>query len=95
MFTCTWINDPFYQSKHIYNICVNQIIINKNYTAIFILHIQVFFSNSLDNRNSFSSITGMFTNFLHHDDVHVTGPLWGESTGRRWFPLSKASDAEL
>ena len=25
----------------------------------------------------------------------VTGPLWGESTGRRWIPLTKASDAEL
>ena len=25
----------------------------------------------------------------------VTGPLWGESTGHRWIPLTKASDAEL
>ena len=25
----------------------------------------------------------------------VTGPLWGESTGHRWLPLTKASDAEL
>ena len=25
----------------------------------------------------------------------VTGPLWGESTGNRWIPLTKASDAEL
>ena len=25
----------------------------------------------------------------------VTGPLWGESTGDRWIPLTKASDAEL
>ena len=25
----------------------------------------------------------------------VTGPLCGEFTGRRWFPLRKASDAEL
>ena len=23
----------------------------------------------------------------------VTGPLWGESTGHRWIPLTKASDA--
>ena len=36
-----------------------------------------------------------------HDDVikgnisRVTGPLWGESTGHRWIPLTKASDAEL
>ena len=25
----------------------------------------------------------------------LTGPLWGEFTGRRWIPLTKASDAEL
>ena len=25
----------------------------------------------------------------------VTGPLWGESSGHRWIPLTKASDAEL
>ena len=25
----------------------------------------------------------------------VTGPLWEESTGHRWIPLTKASDAEL
>ena len=25
----------------------------------------------------------------------VTGPLWGESTCDRWFPITKASDAEL
>ena len=25
----------------------------------------------------------------------VTGPLRGESTGNRWIPLTKASDAEL
>ena len=25
----------------------------------------------------------------------VTGPLWGESIGHRWIPLTKASDAEL
>ena len=25
----------------------------------------------------------------------VTGPLWGEFTGHQWFPLTKASDAEL
>ena len=26
---------------------------------------------------------------------HVTGPLWGESTGHRWIPLTKASGVEL
>ena len=25
----------------------------------------------------------------------VTGPLWGESTGHRWIPRTKASDVEL
>ena len=25
----------------------------------------------------------------------VTGPLWEESTGHRWIPLTKANDAEL
>ena len=35
-----------------------------------------------------------------HDDVtewkyfRVNGTLWGESTGHRWLPLTKASDAE-
>ena len=24
-----------------------------------------------------------------------TGPLWGETTGHQWIPLTKASDAEL
>ena len=27
--------------------------------------------------------------------VRVTGPLWGESTGDWWIPLTKLSDAEL
>ena len=26
---------------------------------------------------------------------HITGPLWGEATGDRWIPLTKASDAEF
>ena len=25
----------------------------------------------------------------------LTVPLWGESTGHRWIPLTKASDTEL
>ena len=25
----------------------------------------------------------------------ITGPLWGESTGHRWLPFTKACDAEL
>ena len=27
--------------------------------------------------------------------IRVTGPLWMESTGHRWIPFTKASDAEL
>ena len=39
--------------------------------------------------------------FADHDDVikrklfRVTGPLWGEFTGQRWIPHTKASDVEL
>ena len=25
----------------------------------------------------------------------VTGPLWGDSSGHQWIPLTEASDAEL
>ena len=32
---------------------------------------------------------------LNRNIFRVTGPLWGESTGHRWIPLTKASDAEL
>ena len=28
------------------------------------------------------------------NSFRVTGPLWGKSTGHRWIPLIKASDAE-
>ena len=28
-------------------------------------------------------------------NIRVTGPLWGESTGDRRIPLTKASDVEL
>ena len=31
----------------------------------------------------------------HHQIFCVTGPLWGESTGHQWIPLTKVSDAEL
>ena len=39
--------------------------------------------------------------YLFHDDVikwkhfRVTGPLYGEFTGHRWIPLTKANDREL
>ena len=43
----------------------------------------------------------MAMGWLRHEDVmkwkyfRVTGLLWGESTGHRWIPLTKASDHEL
>ena len=37
---------------------------------------------------------GMMTS-SNENIVRVTGPLWGESTGRRLIPPQKASDAEL
>ena len=54
----------------------------------------------------FIQITHRWIRTLHlalafHDDVikwkqfRVSGHLWGEFTGHRWFPLTKASDAEL
>ena len=37
---------------------------------------------------------GAMNNFTEQM-VRFTGPLWGESIGHRWNPLTKASDAEL
>ena len=31
----------------------------------------------------------------NENNFRATGPLWGESTGNRWIPLTKASDVEL
>ena len=31
----------------------------------------------------------------NRNNFRVTGSLWGESTGHRWNPLTKANDAEL
>ena len=31
---------------------------------------------------------------LNGNIFRVTGLLWGESTGHRWIPIKKASDAE-
>ena len=37
-----------------------------------------------------------FTVTLSNGNIfHVTGPLWGESTGHWWIPLTKTSDAKL
>ena len=32
---------------------------------------------------------------LKRNAFRVTGPLWGESTGDRWLPLTKASDGDI
>ena len=38
---------------------------------------------------------GAMWNPNHTKGIHVTGPLRWESTGKRWIPLTKASEAEL
>ena len=42
------------------------------------------------NFKSFSNMTSSNGNILC-----ATGPLWGESPGHRWIPLTKSSDADL
>ena len=37
---------------------------------------------------------GMMTSSIGNI-LRVTGPLWGESTGHHWIPITKASDTEL
>ena len=31
----------------------------------------------------------------HRNDFHITGPLWGESTGDWWIPLTRTSNVEI
>ena len=41
-------------------------------------------------------VNHLWLNIMKSSNIfRVTGPLWGESTGHRWIPLTKASDAEL
>ena len=40
------------------------------------------------------SLMGMMTS-SNGNIFHVTGLMWGETSGHRWFPLTKACDAEL
>ena len=42
-----------------------------------------------------SSLTGNTMTSSHGNIFRVAGPLWGESTGHRGVPLTKASDSEL
>ena len=41
------------------------------------------------------SVALKYHGVINGNIFHVTGPWWGESTGHRWIPLTKASDAEL
>ena len=40
-------------------------------------------------------LSGFMMTSSNGNIFRVTGPLWRESTGDRWLPLTKASDAEL
>ena len=53
---------------------------------------QLYFDSSLARRATwyFTIMTSSNVNIFR-----VTGNLWGESIGRRWIPLTKASDADL
>ena len=55
-------------------------------------HVHIYRSVPLSNGDFFSKITMTSSN---GNIFRVTGPLWGESTGDRWIPPTKASDAEL
>ena len=50
-------------------------------------------------RNSFAVfihfISPICTCMMSSSIRNITGPLWGKSTGHRWIPPTKASDAEL
>ena len=50
------------------------------------LHLELHKVNSLQQDMMTSSNRNIF---------HVIGPLWGEFTGHRWIPLTKASDAKF
>ena len=41
------------------------------------------------------NLTRCLDDVIRWKNFRVTDPLWEESTGHRWIPLTKASDAEL
>ena len=47
------------------------------------------------NKHVFSSLGPDMLMSSNVNTFHITGPLWGESTGDQWIPLTKDSDAEL
>ena len=55
----------------------------------------VFVSVSTARVDSWSVLENHLMTSTNGNIFHVTGPLWGESSGRRWIPLTKAIDAEL
>ena len=44
---------------------------------------------------STSEQTSLMMTSSNENIFRVTGPLWGESTGHRWIPLTETNDAEL
>ena len=83
----TVMDDPFYRLIYIYI-----------YIYIYIRHSVNAAGIDRYKPNSGQCWSRMFTAWWRHqmeEKIRVTGPLWGESTGHRWIPRTKASDAEL
>ena len=53
-----------------------------------------FYAHNLSHAHLSDKLYNMMTS-SNGNIFRVTGPLWGESTGDRRIPLTKASDAEL
>ena len=49
----------------------------------------------IKNTHSEQVISNIITTSSNENIFYVTDPLWGESTGHRWIPRKKASDAEF
>ena len=48
-----------------------------------------------DNYNRIRASDSSHSDVIKWNLFSVTGPLWGKSTGHRWLPITKASDAEF
>ena len=76
-------------------ICITKMILPKWHSCDRIWHcliMYIFHNAHLDN----SSMQPMFIMTSSKGNIfRITGALWGESTGHRWIPLTKASDADL
>ena len=62
------------------------------FSFVVLWFVVVFIISSTYNQELDSPIMMMSSN---GNTFCITGPLWGESTGHRWIPLTKASDTEL